>query len=147
MDSVHHIWCPLSSQEYQDLPDGAETTLTKRWMLLLKIDEWPPAMRIDCCVWGCGGLPLRCPWPSPFILSFKHPIPHPPSELHQMKTSLNNSPYPLFLPKNSENKFPYKTCTWKINKKEVVQRGYFQSVYTWGHGKRCKSSRGLKEIN
>uniref|UniRef100_UPI001F1C0647 hypothetical protein n=1 Tax=Klebsiella quasipneumoniae TaxID=1463165 RepID=UPI001F1C0647 len=26
--SVHHIWCPLSSQEYQDLPDGAETTLT-----------------------------------------------------------------------------------------------------------------------
>ncbi|MGF7446916.1 tyrosine-type recombinase/integrase, partial [Klebsiella michiganensis] len=23
-----HIWCPLSSQEYQDLPDGAETTLT-----------------------------------------------------------------------------------------------------------------------
>lgn len=33
MDSVHHIWCPLSSQEYQDLPDGAETTLT----LLLNI--------------------------------------------------------------------------------------------------------------
>ncbi|MGS3392949.1 hypothetical protein, partial [Citrobacter portucalensis] len=30
MDSVHHIWCPLSSQEYQDLPDGAETTLTDR---------------------------------------------------------------------------------------------------------------------
>jgi hypothetical protein len=30
MDSVHHIWCPLSSQEYQDLPDGAETTLTAR---------------------------------------------------------------------------------------------------------------------
>lgn len=28
MDSVHHIWCLLSSQEYQDLPDGAETTLT-----------------------------------------------------------------------------------------------------------------------
>ncbi|MCJ4903706.1 hypothetical protein Q6272_26600, partial [Klebsiella pneumoniae] len=26
--SVHHIWCPLSSQEFQDLPDGAETTLT-----------------------------------------------------------------------------------------------------------------------
>ncbi|WP_234467338.1 hypothetical protein, partial [Kosakonia sp. S42] len=23
-----HIWCPLSSQEFQDLPDGAETTLT-----------------------------------------------------------------------------------------------------------------------
>ncbi|HBW8548571.1 TPA: hypothetical protein MFM46_005148 [Klebsiella pneumoniae] len=31
MDSVHHIWCPLSSQEYQDLPDGAETTLTVIW--------------------------------------------------------------------------------------------------------------------
>ena len=31
MDSVHHIWCPLSSQEYQDLPDGAETTLTLHW--------------------------------------------------------------------------------------------------------------------
>ncbi|WP_167686290.1 cell envelope integrity protein TolA [Klebsiella electrica] len=30
MDSVHHIWCPLSSQEYQDLPDGAETTLTDK---------------------------------------------------------------------------------------------------------------------
>ncbi|WP_213104943.1 hypothetical protein, partial [Escherichia coli] len=30
MDSVHHIWCPLSSQEFQDLPDGAETTLTIR---------------------------------------------------------------------------------------------------------------------
>jgi transposase InsO family protein len=24
------FWCPLSSQEFQDLPDGAETTLTKR---------------------------------------------------------------------------------------------------------------------
>ena len=30
MDSVHHIWCPLSSQEFQDLPDGAETTLTTK---------------------------------------------------------------------------------------------------------------------
>ena len=29
MDCVHHIWCPLFSQEFQDLPDGAETTLTK----------------------------------------------------------------------------------------------------------------------
>ncbi|HHO9941784.1 TPA: hypothetical protein ACRZHX_001942 [Escherichia coli] len=28
MDSVHYIWCPLFSQEFQDLPDGAETTLT-----------------------------------------------------------------------------------------------------------------------
>ncbi|OZY12025.1 cytochrome B562, partial [Escherichia coli] len=23
MDSVHHIWCPLFFQEFQDLPDGA----------------------------------------------------------------------------------------------------------------------------
>ncbi|OKU09625.1 hypothetical protein ACN77_20050 [Escherichia coli] len=30
MDSVHHIWCPLFSQEFQDLPDGAETTLTNK---------------------------------------------------------------------------------------------------------------------
>ncbi|MGT5235590.1 hypothetical protein ACRWHJ_22845, partial [Escherichia coli] len=30
MDSVHHIWCPLFSQEFQDLPDGAETTLTQK---------------------------------------------------------------------------------------------------------------------
>nr|QCS39563.1 CopG protein [Klebsiella pneumoniae] len=36
MDSVHHIWCPLSSQEFQDLPDGAETTLTKKSMLFLQ---------------------------------------------------------------------------------------------------------------
>ncbi|MCV5003207.1 hypothetical protein OFM39_26450, partial [Escherichia coli] len=28
MDCVLHIWCPLFSQEFQDLPDGAETTLT-----------------------------------------------------------------------------------------------------------------------
>ncbi|MDU1356550.1 MAG: PLP-dependent transferase [Citrobacter freundii] len=34
MDSVHHIWCPLSSQEYQDLPDGAETTLTENTGLI-----------------------------------------------------------------------------------------------------------------
>ncbi|HHT0219714.1 TPA: phage tail protein [Klebsiella pneumoniae] len=33
MDSVHHIWCPLSSQEFQDLPDGAETTLTNQLTL------------------------------------------------------------------------------------------------------------------
>lgn len=37
MDSVHHIWCPLSSQEYQDLPDGAETTLTEK--LFLELDD------------------------------------------------------------------------------------------------------------
>ncbi|MES5360704.1 hypothetical protein ABVL69_25675, partial [Klebsiella pneumoniae] len=34
--SVHHIWCPLSSQEYQDLPDGAETTLT------IVLPDWSP---------------------------------------------------------------------------------------------------------
>ncbi|PZP68004.1 MAG: hypothetical protein DI604_20110 [Delftia acidovorans] len=39
MDSVHHIWCPLSSQEYQDLPDGAETTLTSA----------PPLIQKECC--------------------------------------------------------------------------------------------------
>ncbi|EEX0338768.1 cytochrome B562, partial [Escherichia coli] len=36
MDSVHHIWCPLFSQEFQDLPDGAETTLTKQRKNALK---------------------------------------------------------------------------------------------------------------
>ncbi|MFN0856407.1 hypothetical protein ACKWO8_21575, partial [Escherichia coli] len=36
MDSVHHIWCPLFSQEFQDLPDGAETTLT----------SYPTALRL-----------------------------------------------------------------------------------------------------
>ncbi|MCK6934579.1 hypothetical protein L8S34_23315, partial [Enterobacter roggenkampii] len=41
MDSVHHIWCPLSSQEYQDLPDGAETTLTDTSTSSeLKFDIW-----------------------------------------------------------------------------------------------------------
>ncbi|MCV8656612.1 DNZ54_00345 family protein, partial [Escherichia coli] len=35
MDCVHHIWCPLFSQEFQDLPDGAETTLT--WVMRLLI--------------------------------------------------------------------------------------------------------------
>ncbi|WP_350449222.1 Hha/YmoA family nucleoid-associated regulatory protein, partial [Escherichia coli] len=33
MDCVHHIWCPLFSQEFQDLPDGAETTLTYKLTL------------------------------------------------------------------------------------------------------------------
>ncbi|EFM2430687.1 hypothetical protein HCP91_004196 [Escherichia coli] len=42
MDCVHHIWCPLFSQEFQDLPDGAETTLTNHqcrlmWQLLKKV--------------------------------------------------------------------------------------------------------------
>ncbi|MHB7787732.1 hypothetical protein ACYCPB_28115, partial [Klebsiella pneumoniae] len=39
MDSVHHIWCPLSSQEYQDLPDGAETTLTSLPPLSLPFNQ------------------------------------------------------------------------------------------------------------
>ncbi|PJW35414.1 hypothetical protein CWM42_15455 [Escherichia coli] len=43
MDSVHHIWCPLFSQEFQDLPDGAETTLTsilrQQKLLRERIDE------------------------------------------------------------------------------------------------------------
>ncbi len=48
MDSVHHIWCPLSSQEFQDLPDGAETTLTaQRLKRVFNID-------IETCS-GCGG--------------------------------------------------------------------------------------------
>ncbi|WP_209299763.1 hypothetical protein, partial [Escherichia coli] len=33
---VHHIWCPLFSQEFQDLPDGAETTLTFKVFFRLK---------------------------------------------------------------------------------------------------------------
>ncbi|TXU20026.1 hypothetical protein D4N02_26725 [Klebsiella pneumoniae] len=41
MDSVHHIWCPLSSQEYQDLPDGAETTLTKKLEAMQLQKRWP----------------------------------------------------------------------------------------------------------
>ncbi|RIY04383.1 transposase domain-containing protein (plasmid) [Klebsiella quasipneumoniae] len=48
MDSVHHIWCPLSSQEFQDLPDGAETTLTNGIdpegylrHILSVLPEWP----------------------------------------------------------------------------------------------------------
>ncbi|EEU9115093.1 hypothetical protein GOP28_19255 [Escherichia coli] len=48
MDSVHHIWCPLFSQEFQDLPDGAETTLTLKlvwlcWLDLMTgncLDDW-----------------------------------------------------------------------------------------------------------
>lgn len=43
MDSVHHIWCPLSSQEYQDLPDGAETTLTDKssdFAGMIEEDNW-----------------------------------------------------------------------------------------------------------
>ena len=38
MDSVHHIWCPLFSQEFQDLPDGAETTLTGDTIKILWAD-------------------------------------------------------------------------------------------------------------
>ncbi|MCK6826168.1 helix-turn-helix domain-containing protein, partial [Enterobacter kobei] len=46
MDSVHHIWCPLSSQEYQDLPDGAETTLTVE-VLGLKQDEYAKLVSVS----------------------------------------------------------------------------------------------------
>ncbi|GKN21283.1 hypothetical protein MS5380_50490 [Klebsiella pneumoniae] len=41
MDSVHHIWCPLSSQEFQDLPDGAETTLTLEQHYGLTLNDTP----------------------------------------------------------------------------------------------------------
>ncbi|MDK1827399.1 hypothetical protein, partial [Klebsiella sp. K6-243] len=47
MDSVHHIWCPLSSQEFQDLPDGAETTLTlinAGQFIENLITQWPVLM-------------------------------------------------------------------------------------------------------
>ncbi|MEJ9894781.1 hypothetical protein R1A50_23900, partial [Escherichia coli] len=39
MDCVHHIWCPLFSQEFQDLPDGAETTLTEKKEYDVHLDE------------------------------------------------------------------------------------------------------------
>ena len=41
MDSVHHIWCPLFSQEFQDLPDGAETTLTGKAQALKNVLQGP----------------------------------------------------------------------------------------------------------
>ncbi|MFT2688653.1 hypothetical protein ACMWDS_23905, partial [Klebsiella pneumoniae] len=51
MDSVHHIWCPLSSQEYQDLPDGAETTLThehqKRDLVRIGDSSFYPGLFVD----------------------------------------------------------------------------------------------------
>ncbi|MFU0932341.1 hypothetical protein ACM26E_16245, partial [Kluyvera cryocrescens] len=59
MDSVHHIWCPLSSQEYQDLPDGAETTLTddlKKSALALSIPPWTSRMLLRQTItqhWQC----------------------------------------------------------------------------------------------
>ncbi|EGE2237135.1 hypothetical protein DL752_24605 [Escherichia coli] len=43
MDSVHHIWCPLFSQEFQDLPDGAETTLTNDSGLIQVLIRCQPA--------------------------------------------------------------------------------------------------------
>ena len=59
MDSVHHIWCPLSSQEYQDLPDGAETTLTiigasLAWFM--RHPDLDPAWRLLVITGLCGGL-------------------------------------------------------------------------------------------
>ncbi|MGT9297676.1 hypothetical protein ACVWBP_24890, partial [Escherichia coli] len=43
MDCVHHIWCPLFSQEFQDLPDGAETTLTPKALkgVYISAGSWP----------------------------------------------------------------------------------------------------------
>ncbi|KAB0078128.1 hypothetical protein F7F28_30395 [Escherichia coli] len=57
MDSVHHIWCPLFSQEFQDLPDGAETTLTKNPGNLphhRSPDRQPPRMPICQQYSHCG---------------------------------------------------------------------------------------------
>ncbi|MFX15365.1 hypothetical protein EE387_23650 [Salmonella enterica] len=45
MDSVHHIWCPLSSQEFQNLPDGAETTLTAVPYCFKRIFACPPGQK------------------------------------------------------------------------------------------------------
>ena len=56
MDSVHHIWCPLSSQEYQDLPDGAETTLTvDRLRLIFVINREHTSLpsRLECVLMLC----------------------------------------------------------------------------------------------
>ncbi|MGT6809653.1 hypothetical protein ACRWS1_25265, partial [Escherichia coli] len=48
MDCVHHIWCPLFSQEFQDLPDGAETTLTLiEWMRIADRTSMPIRDRIE----------------------------------------------------------------------------------------------------
>ncbi|WP_425323335.1 hypothetical protein [Escherichia coli] len=48
MDSVHHIWCPLFSQEFQDLPDGAETTLTAVLEILQKKKQCVDGLMIMC---------------------------------------------------------------------------------------------------
>ena len=45
MDSVHHIWCPLFSQEFQDLPDGAETTLTP-YLNLAALNEFSDGNKV-----------------------------------------------------------------------------------------------------
>ncbi|WP_261595800.1 YdfR family protein, partial [Escherichia coli] len=51
MDSVHHIWCPLFSQEFQDLPDGAETTLTVKG-----INNYPNKITVTVAL-EIGGYP------------------------------------------------------------------------------------------
>ncbi|MCV5933884.1 hypothetical protein OFO87_27490, partial [Escherichia coli] len=57
--SVHHIWCPLFSQEFQDLPDGAETTLTKiltptEWKLLwVKLEGKQLPSQTPTLKWAC----------------------------------------------------------------------------------------------
>ncbi|WP_324658208.1 hypothetical protein [Klebsiella pneumoniae] len=52
MDSVHHIWCPLSSQEFQDLPDGAETTLTTDVAGDVFCGQAESTLRIQVDVWA-----------------------------------------------------------------------------------------------
>ncbi|WP_343505316.1 hypothetical protein, partial [Klebsiella michiganensis] len=49
MDSVHHIWCPLSSQEFQDLPDGAETTLTLKMPYAMAVRIRNTVIRFSLC--------------------------------------------------------------------------------------------------
>ncbi len=51
MDSVHHIWCPLFSQEFQDLPDGAETTLTA----ITRSESYLCAMKAGACRYDTEG--------------------------------------------------------------------------------------------
>ncbi|EPH0466479.1 hypothetical protein MMB85_005416 [Klebsiella quasipneumoniae] len=73
MDSVHHIWCPLSSQEYQDLPDGAETTLTDMAgsndndLSVAAFEDKPKRNKVKyqcrgcgAAVWGKAGLNIEC---------------------------------------------------------------------------------------
>ena len=68
MDSVHHIWCPLSSQEFQDLPDGAETTLTLKKLRPQSVtSRIQPGSDVIVCAemdeqWGYVGAKSRQRW-------------------------------------------------------------------------------------